>query len=64
MRKLSPERRRVAAICGACAAIIPSTTLLMRQMHSNSADFMGGLIVGVAIVLSIANVSRLRRSCS
>jgi predicted Kef-type K+ transport protein len=64
MRKLSPERRRAAAICGACAAIIPSISLAMRGSHSNAFDFAGGLIIGLAMTLSIATVIRTRRACS
>jgi hypothetical protein len=63
MRKLSPQRRRVAVICASCAAIIPSTTLLMHGSHANGSAFAGGLIVGLAITLSVGSFIGLRRSC-
>ena len=64
MRNLSPQRRRTAVVAAACAAIIPSTTLLMSRSHSSSFDFVGGLIVGLAITVSLAMVVRGRRACS
>jgi hypothetical protein len=64
MRELSPERRRAAALCAACAAIIPSAVLLMRSGHSSAFDFVGGLMIGLSITLSIATLVRSRRVCS
>ncbi len=63
MRKLTPQRR-AAAICAACAAIIPSTTLLRFGSHSNAAHFTGGLVVGLACTLSMATLFSTRRACS
>ena len=64
MRKLTPERRRAAILCGACAAVIPSISLMMRDAHSNTIDFAGGMIIGLMITMSFAAVIRVRRSCS
>jgi hypothetical protein len=64
MRKLSPERRRVAVICGACAAVIPSATLLMTGNHSNAMHFVGGLLIGLAVTLSVGSLVLSRRACS
>jgi uncharacterized membrane protein YccC len=63
MRNLSPQRR-AAVIAGACAAIVPSTALLMEHTHSKMVDFAGGLIVGVAFALTVAFLIRTRRACS
>ena len=64
MRKLSPQRRRAAVLAGACAAIIPSTALLVEGTHSVPAHFFGGLIAGIAVTLSLALLVRTRRACS
>ncbi len=64
MRNLTPERRRAAVICAACAAMIPSVTLLMRGTHSSAVDFVGGLVVGLALTISIVTLVRTRRACS
>jgi hypothetical protein len=64
MRKLSPERRRAAVICASCAAIIPSSTLLMFGSHSSSIHFVGGLLVGLAFTVSIGTLIKSQRACS
>ncbi len=64
MRKLTPERRRAVVLCGSCAAIVPGISMMMRNAHSSAFDFVGGLIVGLMITLSMAAVVRMRRSCS
>ena len=62
MRKLSPQRRRAAAVCGACAAIIPSSALLMQhRATSNPVQFVGGLLIGTALTLSLAAFVSVRR---
>jgi hypothetical protein len=38
--------------------------MMMRNAHSSAFDFVGGLIVGLMITLSMAAVVRMRRSCS
>ncbi len=63
MRTLTPQRR-AAAICAACSAVIPSTSLLMFSSHSSPAHFFGGLIVGLAITLCIGSLALSRRSCA
>jgi hypothetical protein len=65
MRNLSPKRRRAAIVCGVCAAIIPSTTLMMEHFHASKyADFGGGLLVGLALTLSVATFIKSRQACS
>ncbi len=61
MRALT-RQRRTAAICGACAAIVPSSALLMTD-HPNSSPthFFGGLVIGVAFSISVGTFVLSRR---
>lgn len=67
MRKLTPQRRRAAAICGACGAIIPSSALLMQHRPASSpVQFVGGMLIGTALTISLAAFVSVRRrpACS
>jgi hypothetical protein len=62
MRKLS-KQQRVGVICAGCAAIVPAAVLLThRGGVSNPMEFLGGLVVGLGITLSIGMLV-MRRRC-
>ena len=65
MRKISPERRRVAVIAGASSAISGSSLLLFKDVpHTAFYDSLHGLLVGVPLGVTLMLFYRLKRNKS